>query len=71
MKQKTKVVCGTGIGSLITFNIEDFNAFNEEFPCFDKDTAVTGLVPLTENIVINALDNGSIGYDKYTFCFSH
>ncbi|CAH1733012.1 WD repeat-containing protein 55 homolog [Aphis gossypii] len=60
MKQKTKVVCGTGVGSLITFNTGDFNAFHEEFPCFDKDAAVTRLVPLTENIIINALDNGNI-----------
>jgi len=69
MKQKTKVVCGTGVGSLITFNTGDFNTFNEEFPCYDKDAAVTRLVPLTENIIINALDNGNIRYDKYTFVF--
>jgi len=71
MKQKTKVVCGTGVGSLITFNTTDFSVFNEEFPCFNKDAAVTKLVPLTDNIVINAFDNGNIEYDKYTFCFSH
>ncbi|KAE9543907.1 hypothetical protein AGLY_001885 [Aphis glycines] len=60
MKQKTKVVCGTGVGSLITFNTTDFSVFNEEFPCFNKDAAVTKLVPLTDNVVISALDNGNI-----------
>lgn len=70
MKRKTKVVCGTGEGSLITFNTGDFSMFNDEFPCVDKGAAVNRLVPVTENIVISALDNGKIRYDKYIFCFS-
>ncbi|KAL5235957.1 hypothetical protein ACI65C_003367 [Semiaphis heraclei] len=60
MKRKTKVVCGTGEGSLITFNTGDFSMFNDEFPCVDKGAAVNRLVPVTENIVISALDNGKI-----------
>ncbi|VVC32314.1 Hypothetical protein CINCED_3A025719 [Cinara cedri] len=60
MKQKTKLVCGTGVGSLITFNAGDYNMFNDEFPCVDKNAAVNRLVPVTENIVISALDNGKI-----------
>ncbi|CAH1725211.1 unnamed protein product [Aphis gossypii] len=60
MKRKTKVVCGTGEGSLITFNAGDYSAFNDEFPCVDKGAAVNRLVPVTENIVISALDNGKI-----------
>ncbi|XP_060836104.1 WD repeat-containing protein 55 homolog isoform X2 [Rhopalosiphum padi] len=60
MKRKTKVVCGTGEGSLITFNTGDFSVFNDEFPCVDKGAAVNRLVPVTENIIISALDNGKI-----------
>lgn len=62
MKRKTKLVCGTGEGSLITFNTGDYRAFNDEFPCVDKGAAANRLVPVTENIVISALDNGKIRY---------
>lgn len=62
MKRKTKVVCGTGAGSLITFNAGDYNLYNDEFPCVDKGAAVNRLVPVTENIVISGLDNGKIRY---------
>jgi len=73
MKRKTKVVCGTGEGSLITFNAGDYSMFNDEFPCVDKGAAVNRLVPVTENIVISALDNGKIRYDVYWLlvCFSY
>lgn len=60
MKRKTKLVCGTGEGSLITFNTGDYSLYNDEFPCVDKGAAVNKLVPVTENIVISALDNGKI-----------
>ncbi|XP_050546421.1 WD repeat-containing protein 55 homolog isoform X2 [Daktulosphaira vitifoliae] len=60
MKRKTKIVCGTGEGSLITFNTGDYSMFNDEFPCVDKGAAVNKLLPVTENIVISALDNGKI-----------
>lgn len=43
--------------------------FNDEFPCVDKGAAVNRLVPVTENILISALDNGKIRYDKYIFFF--
>lgn len=62
MKRKTKVVCGTGEGSLITFNTGDYSMFNDEFPCVDKGAVVNKLVPVTENILISALDNGKIRY---------
>ncbi|XP_050433684.1 WD repeat-containing protein 55 homolog [Adelges cooleyi] len=60
MKRKTKVVCGTGEGSLITFNAGDYAVYNDEFPCVDKGAVVNKLVPVTENIVLSALDNGKI-----------
>lgn len=60
MKRKTKLICGTGEGSLITFNTGDCSMYNDEFPCIDKGTSVNQLVPVTENIVISALDNGKI-----------
>jgi WD40 repeat protein len=60
MKRKTKVVCGTGEGSLITFNTGDYSVYNDEFPCVDKGAAINRLVPVTENIIISALDNGKI-----------
>lgn len=70
MKQKTKLVCGTGVGSLIAFNTGDYNMFNDEFPCVDKNAAVNRLVPVTENIVISALDNGKIRYNLLYTNFS-
>lgn len=69
MKRKTKLVCGTGEGSLITFNSGDYSMFNDEFPCVDKGAAVNRLVPVTENIVISALDNGKIRYILYILIF--
>lgn len=72
MKRKTKLVCGSGEGSFITFNTGNYSAFNDEFPCVDKGAAINKLVPVTENIVLSALDNGKIRYYILSYtCFFH
>jgi len=61
MKRKSKLVCGTSNGSLITFKNGDFNNYDQNLQCFDQNVIVNKLVPLTEDIVMSVLNNGKIG----------
>ncbi|CAH1117488.1 unnamed protein product [Phaedon cochleariae] len=62
----TKLVSGSSTGKLYMYNWEEFGLHSDAFP--GPKTAVNALVPITENIVVIACEDGNL---RATHLFPH
>lgn len=57
-RSETKLVSGSSKGKLFLFNWNEFGLHSDVFAV--SKTAINGLVPITENIVVTACDDGNL-----------
>ncbi|XP_044750493.1 WD repeat-containing protein 55 homolog [Coccinella septempunctata] len=65
-RHETKVLVGTNKGKLLLFNWNQFGLHSDIFP--GPKTPINSLVPITENIVVTACDDGVL---RATHLFPH
>lgn len=57
-KSESKLVSGSSKGKLFLFNWEEFGLHSDSFAC--SKTGVNALLPITENIVVIACEDGNL-----------
>lgn len=65
-RSETKLVSGSSKGNLFVYNWEEFGLHSDAFP--GPKTAINALVPITENIVVTACEDGTL---RATHLFPH
>ncbi|KAL3281159.1 hypothetical protein HHI36_004377 [Cryptolaemus montrouzieri] len=65
-RHETKLLSGTSKGKLLLFNWSEFGLHSDIFP--GPKTCINSLVPITENIVVTACDDGIL---RATHLFPH
>ncbi|XP_018578500.1 WD repeat-containing protein 55 homolog [Anoplophora glabripennis] len=62
----TKLISGSSKGKLFVYNWEEFGLHSDAFP--GPKTAINSLIPITENIVVTACEDGNL---RATHLFPH
>lgn len=65
-RNEMKLVSGSSKGKLFLFNWEEFGLHSDAFP--GPKSAINALVPITENIVVTAAEDGNL---RATHLFPH
>lgn len=65
-RTETKLVAGSSKGKLFLFNWNEFGLHSDIFP--SAKTTINSLVPITENIVVTACEDGNL---RATHLFPH
>ncbi|KAJ8950539.1 hypothetical protein NQ314_007848 [Rhamnusium bicolor] len=65
-RRETKLVSGSSKGNLFMYNWEEFGLHSDAFP--GTKAAINALIPITENIVIVACEDGNL---RATHLFPH
>ncbi|KAK4880337.1 hypothetical protein RN001_008483 [Aquatica leii] len=65
-RSETKILSGTSNGKLVFYNWNEFGLYSDIYPT--SKTAINSLVPITENIVVTAYEDGHL---RATNLFPH
>lgn len=65
-RNETKLISGSSKGKLFVYNWEEFGLHSDAFP--GPKTAINSLIPITENIVVTACEDGTL---RATHLFPH
>lgn len=65
-RTETKLISGSSKGKLFVYNWEEFGLHSDIFP--GTKTAINSLIPITENIVVTACEDGNL---RATHLFPH